>query len=83
MMLGKSKWVVEEYLMQSGNIVRVHCNRVNIGASLSCDSGLDESAAKFILNVNDDLIPDEDLLLYYSESLCNIDVTIIGLIGLV
>lgn len=79
----KSERVLEQYLSQSGNTVRVRCNKQNLGASGSRNRGLDESAAEFVLNLDDDLIPNPDLLQQYGARLLTIDDSVAGLIGLV
>lgn len=75
--------ILERHLAMSGNIVRVRCNDSNLGASASRNRGINESAAEFILNLDDDLIPDEDLLEQYGKKLSQIDDTVAGLVGLV
>lgn len=75
--------ILERHLALSGNSVRVRCNESNLGASTSRNRGIDESAAEFILNLDDDLIPDEDLLEQYGRKLSEIDDTVAGLVGLV
>ena len=75
--------ILERHLAMSGNVVRVRCNASNLGASASRNHGINESAAEFILNLDDDLIPDDDLLEQYGRKLLQIDDTVAGLIGLV
>jgi glycosyltransferase involved in cell wall biosynthesis len=74
---------LEEYLSQSGNRVRVRCNSANLGASASRNRGLEESAAEFVLHLDDDLVPNPDLLEQYGRKLFEIDHTVVGLVGLV
>jgi len=75
--------ILERHLAMSGNVVRIRCNESNLGASASRNRGINESAAEFILNLDDDLIPDEDLLEQYGNKLFHIDDTVAGLVGLV
>jgi Glycosyl transferase family 2 len=81
--LNEGERILEEYLSQSGNTVRVRCNKTNVGCSASRNRGLDESAAEFILNLDDDLVPNPDLLEQYGRKLLEIDSSIVGLLGLV
>ena len=81
--LEQSERILEDYLSRSGNAVRVRCNKTNLGAFLSRNHGLDESAADFILNLDDDLVPNPDLLEQYGRKLQEIDSSVVGLIGLV
>lgn len=81
--LGQGEMILENYLSASGNRVRVRCNEENLGASASRNRGLDESTSDFVLNLDDDLIPDSDLLHRYGEELLDIDDDVIGLVGLV
>ena len=81
--LAQAEEILERHLAMSGNIVRVRCNASNLGASASRNRGIDESAAEFILNLDDDLIPDEDLLEQYGRKLSQIDDSVAGLVGLV
>ena len=86
MKLSRAERILEEFLSKSGkNNVRVRCNEENLGASASRNRGLDESVAEFVLNLDDDLIPDEDLLIKYGNKLYEIvdDPTVLGLVGLV
>ena len=68
-----------------GNNVWVHCNKENQGASASQNRGLDENA-EYILFLDDDMLPELDLLLAYSVALeqhCGqVNSNIIGLVGL-
>ncbi|CAJ1950826.1 unnamed protein product [Cylindrotheca closterium] len=77
--------ILEARLSTGNNRVRVRCNRNNVGASASRNRGLDESAAEFFLNLDDDLIPNSDLLEHYGQQLLRSvsDPTVVGLIGLV
>lgn len=83
MSLNECEKILEEYLSQFGNTVRVRCNRVNVGCSASRNRGLDESSSEFVLNLDDDLFPNPDLLEQYGRKLLEIDSTIVGLVGLV
>jgi glycosyltransferase involved in cell wall biosynthesis len=74
--------ILEDYLSEV-NTVRVRCNENNLGASASRNRGLDESAAEFVLNLDDDLVPNPDLLGQYGRQLENIQDDVCGLIGLV
>ncbi|KAL7581040.1 hypothetical protein ACA910_005845 [Epithemia clementina (nom. ined.)] len=64
-----------------GNI-RARCNETNLGASASRNRGLDESAAEFVLFLDDDIIPQENLLIVYEEELRKSDSLTVGLVGL-
>lgn len=75
--------ILERHLAKAGNTIRVRCNQANLGASASRNRGLDESAAEFVLNLDDDLIPDGDLLEQYGSKLMEIDEKVVGLVGLV
>ncbi|KAL3794568.1 hypothetical protein HJC23_008024 [Cyclotella cryptica] len=81
--MAQAESILERELAKSGNAVRVRCNEENLGASASRNRGIDESAAEFVLNLDDDLKPDEDLLIKYGSKLFEIDHTVAGLIGLV
>jgi glycosyltransferase involved in cell wall biosynthesis len=81
--LSQGERILEAYLSQGGNIVRVRCNTTNLGASASRNRGLDESAAEFVLNLDDDLVPRPDLLEQYGRKLQDIDDDVVGLVGLV
>ena len=65
----------------SGNSVCVLCNPVNAGASAARNRGLDESAAEYVLFLDDDIIPDKSLLFEYEKYIRNLDPSIIGLVG--
>jgi cellulose synthase/poly-beta-1,6-N-acetylglucosamine synthase-like glycosyltransferase len=43
----------------------MQCNAKNLGASGSRNLGLDESAAEYVLFLDDDVVPDPDLLAQY------------------
>jgi glycosyltransferase involved in cell wall biosynthesis len=88
--------ILEQYLSRcsgsarssSSSNVRVRCNATNLGASASRNRGLDESAAEFILHLDDDLYPNPDLLEQYCCKLGQIladryNKNIVGLVGLV
>ncbi len=80
----KAEAVLERYLARDGgNTIRVRCNELNLGASASRNRGLDESAAEFVLNLDDDLVPGEDLLEQYGSKLMEINEQVVGLVGLV
>ena len=82
--LNRGESVLEEYLSsKGGNDVRVRCNKTNLGASASRNRGLDESSANFVLNLDDDLIPNTDLLFRYGCKLRTIESDVCGLVGLV
>lgn len=83
MTLDLAESILERHLSQSGNTVRVRCNKTNVGASASRNRGLDESAAEFVLHLDDDIVPDKDLLEQYGRKLFEIDQTVVGLVGLV
>lgn len=83
MALDQAERILEDYLSQSGNNVRVRCNKTNVGASASRNRGLHESSAEFVLNLDDDLVPNPNLLEQYGRKLQEIDDTVVGLIGLV
>lgn len=75
--------ILEHYLSCDGNNVRVRCNKVNVGASASRNRGLEESAAEFVLHLDDDLVPKPDLLEKYCSKLFEIDHSVVGLVGIV
>ena len=81
--LEQSERILEDYLSRSGNAVRVRCSKMNLGASVSRNRGLNESVADFILNLDDDIVPNPDLLEQYGRKLQEIDSSVVGLIGLV
>ena len=81
--LDQAESILERYLSDDGNMVRVRCNKSNVGASASRNRDLDESAAEFVLHLDDDLFPNSDLLERYVEKLLEIDKTVVGLVGLV
>jgi len=64
----------------SGNVVRVRCNASNLGASASRNRGINESAAEFVLNLDDDIIPDAYLLEQYGRKLLQIDASVAFLV---
>lgn len=80
-LLVRSALPSRENRRKNGNFVRVRCNSSNLGASASRNRGIDDSSAEFILNLDDDLIPETNLL--HSTPLLEIDETVVGLIGLV
>ncbi|GKY97878.1 hypothetical protein MPSEU_000745800 [Mayamaea pseudoterrestris] len=65
------------------NNIRVRCNSVNSGASASRNRGLDESAAEYILMLDDDVIPNNDLLYQYETTLQTISASTVGIVGMV
>ena len=79
----ESERILEDHLSKSGNNIRVRCNETNAGASASRNRGIDESAAEYILNLDDDLEPNPDLLEKYGHTLKEIGSDVVGLIGLV
>jgi len=81
--LSEGKRILEEHLSQFGNNVRVRCNKVNVRSSASRNRGLDESSSDFVVNLDDDLVPNPDLLEQYGRKLLEIDSTVVGLVGLV
>jgi glycosyltransferase involved in cell wall biosynthesis len=84
MTLAQGERILEDHLSRSGNQIRVRCNETNVGASASRNRGLDESAAEFIVNLDDDLVPNKDLLEHYGNRLASLEQEdIVGLIGLV
>jgi len=87
MTMHRAERILEDHLSTSGgqNRVRVRCNKVNLGASASRNRGLDESTAEDFLNLDDDLVPNPDLLHHYGKQLLKSvsDPTVVGFIGLV
>lgn len=84
--------VLEEFLVLTaksrlttshGNNIRVRCNQTNLGASASRNRGIEESAAEFILFLDDDINPSSDLLSVYEASLRKQPSDVGGLVGLV
>jgi glycosyltransferase involved in cell wall biosynthesis len=65
------------------NNIRVRCNRTNMGASAARNRGIDESSAEFILFLDDDVLPEPDLLTKYEAALLDMDESTVGLVGLV
>jgi glycosyltransferase involved in cell wall biosynthesis len=79
------KSISSEY---SGNNVRVRTNRTNSGASASRNRGLDESAAEYVLFLDDDIIPEVTLLEEYDKYLGSLETRedeklVLGMVGLV
>lgn len=71
---------------ETRNNIRVRCNQDNVGASASRNRGLDESAAEYVLFLDDDVIPNSDLLSAYETGIAAIEAdkeNVIGLVGLV
>jgi len=82
--LNQGETILEKHLSsRGGNNVRVRCNLKNLGASASRNVGLDESSANFVLNLDDDLIPNTDLLERYGRKIQIINDDTCGLVGLV
>lgn len=81
--LARAERILECFLSKDGNNIRVRCNNNNMGASASRNRGLDESAAEYVLHLDDDLVPNSDLLEQYARKLFEIDETVVGLVGLV
>jgi glycosyltransferase involved in cell wall biosynthesis len=92
----RSALLLEQHLVVSskaphngkrGNNVRVRCNAQNLGASASRNLGLDESSAEYVLFLDDDVVPDPNLLASYGLSLDHCtsggDCDIVGVVGLV
>ncbi|GKY95855.1 hypothetical protein MPSEU_000546100 [Mayamaea pseudoterrestris] len=76
--------VMEQHLKEvSGNNICVRCNPVNSGAPATRNRGLDESAADYILLLDDDVIPEDDLLFEYEKVLRTCDDSVVGLVGMV
>ena len=70
----------------SSNNIRVRCNDETLGASASRNRGINESAAEYILFLDDDVIPSSDLLTEYGTALqlyAEKKEDILGLVGLV
>jgi glycosyltransferase involved in cell wall biosynthesis len=65
------------------NNIRVRCNATNLGASASRNRGMEESAADYILFLDDDVSPNADLLDAYQRALSTKDKDTICLVGLV
>lgn len=68
--------------------IRVRCNESNIGAPPSRNAGIRESAAEYILFLDDDVLPDFDLLTKYKIGLqkaldSSSEADLLGLIGMV
>lgn len=82
MTLNRAERILECHLSKDGNNIRVRCNTTNLGASASRNRGLDESAAEYVLHLDDDLVPNSDLLEQYACKLFEIDETVVGLVGL-
>jgi glycosyltransferase involved in cell wall biosynthesis len=93
LMLASSQ--LEKYLSEKsissaygGNNVRVRTNKTNSGASASRNRGLDESAAEYVLFLDDDVIPEVTLLDEYDKYLGSLEMPedeklLLGMVGLV
>jgi glycosyltransferase involved in cell wall biosynthesis len=89
--LHQAATLLEEHLKSASrgqNNVRVRVNSVNSGASASRNRAISESSAEYILFLDDDVIPEVDLLFQYDRALsqCMEEDTngnILGLIGMV
>lgn len=87
--------LLEKYLSEKsissvygGNNVRVRTNKTNSGASASRNRGLDESAAEYVLFLDDDVIPEVTLLDEYDKYLRSFETPqdkklLLGMVGLV
>ncbi len=82
----KASYLLETFLSSKTiNNIRVRCNEVNVGASTSRNRGIQESSAEYLLFLDDDIIPDQDLLTEYGKALVNEseEKPILGLVGMV
>ncbi len=85
----KAASMLEMHLVVSSgtdNNIRVRCNDVNMGASASRNRGIKESAAEYILFLDDDVIPEQDILRKYGDQLqyyIGKKEPILGLLGFV
>jgi glycosyltransferase involved in cell wall biosynthesis len=75
---------------KTSNDVRVRCNAKNVGASASRNRGIEESSAEYILFLDDDVKPEDNLLEQYHDYLTDLLLTrdftehdLVGLVGLV
>ena len=73
-----------------GNNIRVRCNPENLGASASRNRGLGESSAEYVLFLDDDVLPEYNLLEAYQQHLTSLlradsneESTLVGLVGMV
>jgi GT2 family glycosyltransferase len=64
------KWLREIEKEKQGSL-RVRKNPTNVGASSSRNVGLKESAADWVVFLDDDVIPDDNLLVEYSKAITN------------
>jgi GT2 family glycosyltransferase len=86
---GDASLLLEEQILDSSktkNNVRVRCNERNLGASASRNRGIEESAAEYIIFLDDDVIPEQNLLDEYGKSIkknINSEKPFLGLVGLV
>lgn len=79
--------IIESDLARTScNNIQVRCNQENLGASASRNYGINESAAEYILFLDDDVIPAKNILRKYGEKLVESikhSESILGLLGLV
>lgn len=81
--------LLKNYLMRSSrykNNIRVRCNEENLGASATRNRGISESSAEYILFLDDDVIPDSNLLQEYGKALLEQERDghfVLGLVALV
>jgi glycosyltransferase involved in cell wall biosynthesis len=81
--LGQAERILEAFLSEAGNNVRVRCNPTNRGASASRSRGLDESSAEYVLFLDDDIVPHHDLLEAYGHKLQDVGDEVAAFVGLV
>ncbi len=85
----EAELLLEDYLCSKSNHInniRVRCNEDNIGASASRNRGIDESSAEYLLFLDDDVIPDENILEEYGSALKKYSTgeeSLLGLVGIV
>jgi glycosyltransferase involved in cell wall biosynthesis len=65
------------------NNIRVRCNATNLGASASRNRGIEESAADYILFLDDDVTPNAGLLDAYQQAISTKDEETIAFVGMV
>ncbi|CAN8065363.1 unnamed protein product [Agarophyton chilense] len=71
-----------------GNNIRVRCNSSNLGALASRNRGIEESSAEYILFLDDDILPDPNLLDAYEKAFSSLSESmeaknLFGMVGLV